>query len=36
MSEVWVEVFTPYITRNGRVIYRKNGGVFHFWVRKRK
>lgn len=25
-------IYTPYITRNGRRIYRKNGGMFRFWV----
>ncbi len=32
----WVEVFAPYITRNGRIIYPKNAKCFHFWVRRRK
>ena len=27
------EIFTPYITKNGVRIYRKNGGMFHFWVK---
>lgn len=36
MKDDFVEIFTPYIVRNGRIIYRKNGGVFHFWVKKRK
>lgn len=26
------EIFTPYITVNGKRIYRKNGKVFHFFV----
>jgi hypothetical protein len=26
-------VFSKSIRRNGRVIYRKNGGVFRFWVK---
>ena len=26
------EVFCPYITKNGRRIYPRNGRVFHFWV----
>lgn len=30
-----IEVFTPYITRNGRRIYRKDGRVWHFWVKKK-
>lgn len=25
-------IYTPYITKNGRKIYRKNGKVFRFWV----
>ena len=33
-KEYWVEVFTPYITRNGRVIYPKNAKFFHFWIKK--
>jgi len=28
-----VEVFTPYIVRNGQVIYPKRAKVFHFWVK---
>ncbi len=32
----WVEVFTPYIVRNGKTIYPKNAKFFHFWVRKSK
>lgn len=27
-----VVVYTPYITRNGKRIYRKNGGMFRFEV----
>lgn len=30
------EVFTPYITRKGKRIYRKDGRVWHFWVKKEK
>ena len=25
-------VFTPYVTRNGRKVYRKNGGMYCFEV----
>lgn len=25
-------IYTPYITKNGIKIYRKNGGMFKFWV----
>ncbi len=28
----WVEVFTPYVTRNGKRVYRKDGGKFRFFV----
>ena len=31
---VWVEIFTPYIVRNGRIIYPKTAKYFHFWVKK--
>jgi len=31
-----VEVFTPYITKNGRRIYKKDGGMFHFWADDRQ
>ena len=31
-----IEIFTPYITKNGRRIYRKNGKYFHFFVDERK
>lgn len=27
-----VVIYTPYITRNGKRIYRKNGGMFCFEV----
>ncbi|TCK64933.1 hypothetical protein [Lonepinella koalarum] len=27
-----VVVYTPYITKNGKRIYRKNGGMFRFEV----
>jgi|GEM_PF-3572674 hypothetical protein len=30
------EIFTPYITRNGKRIYRKDGRVWHFWVEEKK
>ena len=26
------EIFTPYIHRNGRLIWHPTGGVYHFWV----
>lgn len=26
------EVFTPYITKNGKRIYHPTGGVYHFFV----
>lgn len=29
------EVFTPYIVRNGKVIYPKNAKVFHFFVKSK-
>lgn len=30
---IWEKlVFTPFITRNGKRIYRKKGRVFAFWV----
>lgn len=25
-------IFTPFITKNGHRIYRKNGKMFKFWV----
>lgn len=25
-------IYTPYITVKGKRIYRRNGGVFRFWV----
>lgn len=25
-------VYSPYVTRNGKRIYRKGGGVYRFWV----
>lgn len=28
------EVFCRYIKRNGKIIYPKNGKVFHFFVKK--
>ena len=31
-----IEIFTPYITKNGRRIYRQNGKCFHFFVDGRK
>lgn len=35
-DETLVEVFTPYITRNGKRIYRKDGRVWHFWVNEKR
>lgn len=29
-------VYTPYITRNGKRIYRKDGGMFRFKDRRHK
>ena len=26
------EVFTPFIRKNGKLIYPKNARFFHFWV----
>lgn len=26
------EIFCRYIHRNGKIIYPKNGRLFHFWV----
>lgn len=26
------EIFTPFIRKNGRIIYPKNAKFFHFWV----
>lgn len=31
----WVEIFAPYVKRNGRIIYPKNKKYFHFYVRKK-
>ena len=30
------EIVTPYITRNGKRIYRKDGRVWHFWVEEKR
>ena len=30
------EVFCRYIRKNGKIIYPKNGGFFHFWVEDEK
>jgi hypothetical protein len=30
-----VEVFSMFITVNGKRIYRKNGKPFHFWAKPR-
>lgn len=30
-----VEVFTPYIVKNGKIIYPKNKKYFHFWVKRK-
>lgn len=30
------EIFTPYITRNGKRIYRKDGRVWHFFAEEKK
>ncbi|EIV5186969.1 hypothetical protein AAEK50_004571 [Serratia marcescens] len=31
-----VEVFTPFITKNGKRIFKKDGGLFHFYVPREK
>ena len=31
-----IEVYTRYITRNGKRIYPKNAKFFHFWVKRKK
>ncbi|CAM7152882.1 hypothetical protein [Enterobacter hormaechei] len=36
VPEGMVEVFTPYITVKGKRVYKKNGGVFHFFAPPRK
>lgn len=36
VPEGMVEVFTPYITVKGRRVYKKNGGLFHFYAHPRK
>ena len=28
------EVFCPYIRKNGKIIYPKNGRLFHFFVER--
>ena len=30
------EVFCRYIRKNGKIIYPKNGGFFHFWIEDEK
>lgn len=34
-NNVWVEVFTPYIVKNGKTIYPKNAKFFHFWIKQK-
>ncbi len=34
--EDMVEVFTPFITKNGKRIFKKDGGMFHFYVPRDK
>lgn len=34
--ENYVEIFTPYITKNGKRIYPTNGRYFHFWIPRSK
>lgn len=29
----YIEIFAPYIRKNGRVYYPKNSKFFHFWVK---
>jgi len=36
VEEDMVEVFTPFITKNGKRIFKKNGGIFHFYVPREK
>jgi hypothetical protein len=31
-----IEIFCRYITRKGKKIYRKDGGLYHFWVERKK
>lgn len=35
-SDDLVEVYTPYITKNGKRIFKKDGGLFHFWAKPKK
>lgn len=36
VPEGMVEVFTPYITIKGKRVYKKNGGMFHFYAPPKK
>ena len=29
----YVEIFAPYIRKNGRIYYPKNSKYFHFWIK---
>jgi hypothetical protein len=29
------EIFCRFITKNGKRIYARNGGVFHFWMKSK-
>lgn len=31
----YVEVFTRFITIKGKKVYKKDGGVFHFYAKRR-
>ncbi len=35
INDEMVEIFTPYITKHGKRIYRKDGKIWHFWTKKR-
>nr|DAP67527.1 MAG TPA: hypothetical protein [Caudoviricetes sp.] len=36
VPEGMVEIFTPYITVKGKRVYKKDGGMFHFFAPPRK
>jgi len=31
----YIEIYCRYIVKNGKRIYAKNGGVFHFWMKEK-
>ncbi len=35
-GETGVEIFTPYITKNGKRIYHPQGKLYHFFVKEKK